>query len=214
MPKNKGKGGKNRRRGKNENDQLKRELDLKEEGQEYAQVAKILGNGRVRCICFDGKERLCNIRGKMRKKVWIGVGDIVLVGLRDFQDEKADVIQKYKPDEARRLKAQGHIPDNIQLDAEGANKEGDDRIIFQNADDGEVIGGEDGEADPLGIPPQQDYRGFSDMDTTDSSGEDESDEDDEDDAGDDYFQRYDLGKQGGYSSKPTNNKKDFSIDNI
>merc|ERR1711948_204991 len=104
MPKNKGKGGKNRRRGKNENDQLKRELDLKEEGQEYAQVAKILGNGRVRCMCFDGKERLCNIRGKMRKKVWIGVGDIVLLGLRDFQDEKADVIQKYKPDEARRLR--------------------------------------------------------------------------------------------------------------
>lgn len=33
MPKNKGKGGKNRRRGKNENDFMKRELDLKEEGQ-------------------------------------------------------------------------------------------------------------------------------------------------------------------------------------
>ena len=44
MPKNKGKGGKNRRRGKNENEQTKRELDLKEEGQEYAQVMKILGN--------------------------------------------------------------------------------------------------------------------------------------------------------------------------
>ena len=40
MPKNKGKGGKNRRRGKNENDQLKRELDLKEEGQEYRIVRK------------------------------------------------------------------------------------------------------------------------------------------------------------------------------
>merc|ERR1711972_1071253 len=86
-------------------------------------------------MCFDGKERLCNIRGKMRKKVWIGVGDIVLLGLRDFQDEKADVIQKYKPDEARRLKAQGHIPDNIQLDAEGANKEDQSNIFFQNEEE-------------------------------------------------------------------------------
>ena len=34
MPKNKGKGGKNRRRGKNENEGAKRELILKEEGQE------------------------------------------------------------------------------------------------------------------------------------------------------------------------------------
>ena len=38
MPKNKGKGGKNRRRGKNENEGLKRELIFKEDGQEYAQV--------------------------------------------------------------------------------------------------------------------------------------------------------------------------------
>jgi len=33
MPKNKGKGGKNRRRGKNENDIAKRELVFKEDGQ-------------------------------------------------------------------------------------------------------------------------------------------------------------------------------------
>ena len=42
MPKNKGKGGKNRRRGKNENDKDKRELIFKEDGQEYAQVLKLL----------------------------------------------------------------------------------------------------------------------------------------------------------------------------
>jgi hypothetical protein len=34
-------GGKNRRRGKNENDNEKRELTFKEEGQEYAQVLKM-----------------------------------------------------------------------------------------------------------------------------------------------------------------------------
>jgi len=42
MPKNKGKGGKNRRRGKNENEGLKRELVFREDGQEYAQVTKML----------------------------------------------------------------------------------------------------------------------------------------------------------------------------
>jgi len=46
MPKNKGRGGKNYRRGKNENEQ-KRVLIYKEEGQEYAQVMKMLGNGRL-----------------------------------------------------------------------------------------------------------------------------------------------------------------------
>lgn len=36
---------------------------------EYAQVLKMLGNGRVEAMCFDGEKRLAHIRGKMRKKV-------------------------------------------------------------------------------------------------------------------------------------------------
>ena len=107
MPKNKGKGGKNRRRGKNENEGMKRELVFREDGQQYAQVTKMLGNGRLTAMCFDGVERLCHIRGKLRKKVWIAQSDIVLVGLRDYQDAKADVILKYSPDEARNLKSYG-----------------------------------------------------------------------------------------------------------
>ena len=44
------KGGKNRRGGKNENDDDKRELVFREDGQEYAQVTKMLGNGRLRSV--------------------------------------------------------------------------------------------------------------------------------------------------------------------
>ncbi|CAH1448765.1 unnamed protein product [Lactuca virosa] len=91
MPKNKGKGGKNRKRGKNEADDEKRELVFKEDGQEYSQVLRMLGNGRCEAMCIDGTKRLCHIRGKMHKKVWIAAGDIILVGLRDYQDDKADV---------------------------------------------------------------------------------------------------------------------------
>ncbi|KAB2569950.1 Eukaryotic translation initiation factor 1a [Lasiodiplodia theobromae] len=115
MPKNKGKGGKNRRRGKNENDNLKRELIFKEEGQEYAQVIKMLGNGRLEAQCFDGEKRLAHIRGKMRKKVWINQGDIILLSLRDYQDEKGDVILKYNADEARSLKAYGELPETAKI---------------------------------------------------------------------------------------------------
>uniref|UniRef100_A0A1A9Z3P3 Eukaryotic translation initiation factor 4C n=1 Tax=Glossina pallidipes TaxID=7398 RepID=A0A1A9Z3P3_GLOPL len=110
MPKNKGKGGKNRRRGKNENEFEKRELIFKEDQQEYAQVTKMLGNGRLEAMCFDGVKRLCHIRGKLRKK-----GDIILVGLRDYQDSKADVILKYTPDEARNLKTYGEFPESVRI---------------------------------------------------------------------------------------------------
>jgi Translation initiation factor 1A / IF-1 len=41
--------------------------------------------------------------------VWINVGDIILVSLRDYQDEKCDIIHKYTPDEARTLKKKGEV---------------------------------------------------------------------------------------------------------
>mmetsp|Transcript_3338 Transcript_3338/g.10411 ORF Transcript_3338/g.10411 Transcript_3338/m.10411 type:complete len:148 (-) Transcript_3338:192-635(-) len=136
MPKNKGKGGKNRRRGKNEGDE-KRELIFKEDGQEYAQVLRMLGNGRLEAACIDGVKRLCHIRGKMRKKVWVSTGDVILLGLRDYQDEKADVILKYAPDEARSLKAYGELPDNFKIDLgvedDGAEEE-EDYVDFDDTD--------------------------------------------------------------------------------
>ena len=94
----------------------KRELEFKEEGQEYAQVLRLLGNGRVECNCMDGKKRLCTIRGAMRNRVWINAGDIVLIGLRDFGDDmKADIIMKYFDEEANELQELGELPANIQI---------------------------------------------------------------------------------------------------
>jgi len=144
MPKNKGKGGKNRRRGKNENENEKRELVFKEDGQEYAQVTKMLGNGRLEAMCFDGSKRLCHIRGKLRKKVWINTSDIILVGLRDYQDQKADVILKYTPDEARNLKAYGELPENAKIsDAVEFGENEEDNITFDDFD------GEEDEIDDI-----------------------------------------------------------------
>ena len=82
---------------------------------EYAQVIKMLGNGRLEALCFDGEKRLAHIRGKLRKKVWINQGDIILLSLRDYQDEKGDVILKYSADEARSLKAYGELPETAKI---------------------------------------------------------------------------------------------------
>ncbi|XP_033100404.1 eukaryotic translation initiation factor 1A, Y-chromosomal-like [Anneissia japonica] len=145
MPKNKGKGGKNRRRGKNENEDQKRELVFKDDGQEYAQVIKMLGNGRLEALCIDGVKRLCHIRGKLRKKVWINQADIILVGLRDYQDAKADVILKYTPEEARNLKTYGELPESFKIN---------ETVTFGEEDDNEITfdfteGGDEEEIDDI-----------------------------------------------------------------
>ena len=73
----------------------------------------MLGNGRVLVKCYDEVVRVGHIRGKMKRKVWIAIGDLVLCSLREFQNKKCDVILKYLPDEIRQLKAQNLIPETV-----------------------------------------------------------------------------------------------------
>ena len=103
---------------------------------EYAQVIKMLGNGRLEAQCFDGARRLAHIRGKLRKKVWINQGDIILLSLRDYQDEKGDVILKYTADEARSLKAYGELPENAKInETDTYGDQGDEGIGFEFDED-------------------------------------------------------------------------------
>ena len=116
MPRGRGKGGKNRKKAKATQDKDKRELEFKTEGQEYGQVTRLLGGGRVECNCMDGKKRVCTIRGSMKNRVWIRAGDIVLIGLREFGDDnKADIMLKYYDEEAFELQDLGELPDHIKI---------------------------------------------------------------------------------------------------
>ena len=127
------KGGKKGRRTKGSGEEEKRELIFKEDSQEYAQVTKLLGGSRIEALCYDGVTRLCGIRGKMRKRVWINQGDIVLISLRDFQDGKGDVIHKYNADEARSLISYKELPENAKIKTEEEN------IVFENSDNEDDI---------------------------------------------------------------------------
>ena len=71
---------------------------------------KMLGFDRLLVSCQDGKERLCRVRGKMKRRMWIRVGDIVLVSPWDFQsDKRGDIIWRYKRNQAEWLKTNGYL---------------------------------------------------------------------------------------------------------
>jgi translation initiation factor 1A len=132
MPK---KGGKGKSRKPQEAN--KRELQFKEDGQDYAIVEKMLGNGWVLATTAEGCALLnlgntinAHIRGAFRKKVWINPGDVVLLGLREFEDKKADIILKYTPDEARLLKSYGELAENVKVNEENPEEEQDVDITF------------------------------------------------------------------------------------
>jgi translation initiation factor 1A len=85
-------------------------LVLPTENQVLGVVTQMLGFDRVRAKCTDGYERLCRIRGKMKRRVWIRVGDVVLVDPWDFQaEERGDIVWRYTHGQAESLKKKGHL---------------------------------------------------------------------------------------------------------
>ena len=73
-------------------------------------ATKLLGFDRIMVKCQDGKERLCRIRGKMKRRVWIRVGDVVLVSPWDFQgDVRGDLIWRYTRGQAEMLRRKGYL---------------------------------------------------------------------------------------------------------
>lgn len=134
MPKNQ----KARKNSKNKTTHT-RTMVYAEEGQEYAQVTKVLGNRRMTCQCLDGIERICVIRGSMRKKYRVNLGDIVIIGLREFQDDKADIMYLYTPDEVKLLHKQGEIPPSMKTITTdvGATVVEEEQIIFENEEETE-----------------------------------------------------------------------------
>jgi len=105
MPKKKGKG-----RKKGGQEKVKRVLTYCGPMEVYAKIIKLLGDRRVTIVLEDGQEVLGIIPGRFRKRVWMKPGDIVLASLREFQDNKNDIIHKYTTDEIRKLVKEKEIP--------------------------------------------------------------------------------------------------------
>jgi len=73
-------------------------------------ATRLLGFDRVLMKCQDGHERLCRLRGKMKRRVWIRIGGVVLVSPWDFQSHKrGDVIWRYKKSQAEWLRKNGYL---------------------------------------------------------------------------------------------------------
>jgi translation initiation factor 1A len=71
-------------------------------------VEQRLGGSRMRVRCFDGKTRIVRIPGRLKRRLWIREGDIILVEPWELSsDEKGDVIFKYRPNQVKVLEKKG-----------------------------------------------------------------------------------------------------------
>jgi|SRR3989344_8845292 len=69
-----------------------------------------LGASRLRVRCLDNKVRVCRIPGRLKRKLWVRPGDIIIVEPWEFGgDAKGDVLYKYTPTQVQFLKKRGHL---------------------------------------------------------------------------------------------------------
>ena len=87
-----------------------KEMVLPTEGQMLGIVNKMLGYDRMLVKCADGHERVCRIRGKMKRRVWIKVGDTVVVAPWDFQTEtRGDILWRYRESQVDWLRSNNYL---------------------------------------------------------------------------------------------------------
>jgi len=73
-------------------------------------AVKMLGAERIMVKCQDGKERLCRVRGKLKRRVWVREGDVVLISPWDFQsDTRGDIFWRYRKNQTEWLRGHGYL---------------------------------------------------------------------------------------------------------
>ena len=141
----KNKGGK-KTKGKSRKTFRQKELSIKDlkkiEGQEYAHVLSVFGDGRYELMCYDKKKRLGILRGRLKRTSRINKGDLVLISIRDYQDTKCDIIACYSQTDTDKLIKEkevfysfvksGELIQNLKDDFADSGDEEEDDIKLNN----------------------------------------------------------------------------------
>lgn len=98
-----------------EDEYVRVRLPRQRDGEIFGIADQLLGASHIKVMCADGQSRMGRIPGKLRKRMWIREGDLVVVRPWDFQDEKADITHRYTKTEATYLSRKGMIPESVDV---------------------------------------------------------------------------------------------------
>ncbi|MBY8984571.1 MAG: translation initiation factor eIF-1A [Candidatus Lokiarchaeota archaeon] len=96
-------------------------MPYRRNGEMFARVIEILGQERMFVFCEDGKRRIGRIRGKIKKRVWVRKGDLVVINPWAFETkvegkpEKCEISWRYLRHEVSYLERNRRIPQSLDI---------------------------------------------------------------------------------------------------
>ncbi|MEK6820328.1 MAG: translation initiation factor eIF-1A [Nanoarchaeota archaeon] len=72
-------------------------------------IEQRVGASRMLVKCIDGKSRNCRVPGRLKRKLWLREGNIVVVEPWEFDDTKGDILFKYNPTQVEWLRKRGYL---------------------------------------------------------------------------------------------------------
>jgi translation initiation factor 1A len=91
-------------------------VKIPQRGEILGIVKSNLGGSRFEVKCIDGFTRVCRIPGKIKKKIWIRTGDLVLIEPWTVQsNERGDIAWMYTKAQAIWLERKGYVK-NLSLE--------------------------------------------------------------------------------------------------
>ncbi len=90
-------------------------LPRRNRGEVFGIASQLLGAARIRVMCEDNVSRMGRITGKMKKKMWIREGDLLIVRPWGFQEGKADILFRYSRTQSQYLSRRNLLPTSMNL---------------------------------------------------------------------------------------------------
>ena len=98
-----------------EDEYIRLPLPKREKNEMFAIADRLMGGSRINVICADGKSRMARIPGRMKRRQRVRAGDLVIIKPWDIQNEKADIIFRYRRTQAIILSRRKLLPEAIDV---------------------------------------------------------------------------------------------------
>jgi len=72
-------------------------------------IEQRFGGNKMMISCLDGKNRNCRVPGRLKRRLWLRPGDVVIIEPWELDNERGDILFKYRPNEVTWLKKNGYL---------------------------------------------------------------------------------------------------------